>query len=133
MQDAFHIEQFVPLALHQSGDRYSRPPSNNPRNLLFGDLIPQQGGILLRLACHSFLRFELFLELRQLSIFQFGGSVQVVFALRLLDVRIDLFQLLPQLLYLADRVFFIFPAGFHPLELLPHLGKLLLDLFQMLP
>ena len=53
-------------------------------------------------------------------------------ALGFLDVRSDLFDLLSYVLNIGDRVLLVLPFCLHFLELLAHVGQLLLYLGKML-
>ena len=53
---------------------------------------------------------QLPLGLRQLAVFQPGGLFQVVVLLGALDLSVQLFNLLPQLLDAADGVFLGLPS-----------------------
>ena len=71
------------------------------------------------------------MQLGQFAVFQLGGLVQVVAVLRHLYLGIDLLDLLPQVLHLADGLFLVLPAGLHAVKLLPQLGQLFLYLRQV--
>ena len=122
-------QQLLPLAFHQLAHRNARPPGHNPGDLLLGDLIPQQRGLV---GAFLFGLGQFFLQLGQLAIFQFGRPGQIIFALGLLDLGIHLLDFLAQLLHLANFVLFVFPAGLHLVELLAHVAQFLMDDVQPL-
>ena len=63
---------------------------------------------------------------------QLGGFLQVVLPLGLFQLGVGRLQLLPQLLDLADGPLLVVPLGLLGVEVVPHVGQLLLDLRQML-
>ncbi|MPN02083.1 hypothetical protein SDC9_149296 [bioreactor metagenome] len=71
-------------------------------------------------------------QLRQLAIFQLGGFVEIVCALRFGNLRIGVFQLLTQLLHFSDGGFFVFPLRLHLVEVCAQFCNLPLNLLQML-
>ena len=71
------------------------------------------------------------MQLGQFAVFQLGGLIEVVAVLRHLYLGIDLLDLLPQVLHLADGLLLVLPAGLHAVKLLPQLGQLFLYLRQV--
>ena len=93
------------------------------RQLLIGHAVTQEA-VLLLLVGQLFLRFQLFLQLGQLAVFQLGGLVQVVLTLGFLNGGIGLLDLLAQGLHFADGVLLVLPLCFHAAELILQLGQL---------
>ena len=83
MQHVVQVEQLLPLALHQAGNGDAGPAFDDPGDLLIGDLIPEQGGVLLAFLGKGFFLRQLLLQGRQTAVFQLGGLVEVVFPLSL--------------------------------------------------
>ena len=131
VEDVLQVQQLLPLALHQTGHGDAGPPLDDAGDLLLGDLIPQQRAGL-ALVGDLLLRLQRFLQLWNPAVLQLGGLLQVVLPLGLLQVGVSLFQILTQLLHLADGILLVVPLGLLGVELLPHLGQFLLDLGQML-
>ena len=73
-----------------------------------------------------------FSELGDLAVLELGGPVQVVLPLGLLQGGVGRLQVGAQLLHLADGVLLVLPLGLLGVELVPHVGELLLDLSQVL-
>ena len=132
MKHVLHMEQLLPLALHQFGNRNASPAADDSCDFLFRYFITQQRVLLfLLLFCNGFLFCQFLLQCRQSAVFQFRSTVQIVITFCTLDLCIDLFQFFPQLLYLGDCIFLVLPLGFHLVELIPHLREFLLYLLQM--
>ena len=131
VQDVLHVQQLLPLALHDSGDRDAGPLADHLGNLLLGDLVAQQVGLLCLLG-QLLLLFQFGFELRQLAVFELRCLVQVIFALGALDLAADLLDLLAQLLHLGDGGLLVVPLGLHRVKLLAQLGKLFGNRFQPL-
>ena len=123
------MQQLLALTLHELADRDARPAAHDAGDFLFGHAVTQQGALAF-LGSALFL-LQLLFELRQLAVFDFGGAVEVVFALCLVQFRVELFNLFTQLLNLADGVLFVFPLGLHLVELGAHIGQLFLDVLKM--
>ena len=133
MQFVFQMQQLFPLALHQPGDGNAGPAADNPGDFLLGDLVPQEAVFPAAFLGDGLLLFQLLFQLRQLTVFQLRGPVQVVAAFRLLDLSVDTLDFLPQAGDLADGLFFRLPAGFHGVEGVPLLRQFLLHFSQMYP
>ena len=131
VQDILQVEELLALAFHELGDGDAGPAADNPGDLFFGNLVPQEAVLTLALLGDSLFLLQILLQLRQFAILQFRGAVQIVGALRLLDLGIDTLNLLAEGADLADGFLFRFPAGLHGVELVPLLGKFLLDLVQL--
>ena len=129
VQHVGQVQQLFPLAFHQFFHRDAGPARHDAGDLLVGDAVPQQAGLLL-FSGQFFFGGQLLLQLGQAAVFQLGGLVQVVLPLGLLDGGIGLLDLLPQGLHLADGVLLVFPLGLHLAELVLQLGQLFFDVLQ---
>ena len=125
------MQELLPLALHELGHWDARPALDDPGDLLLGDLVPQERPRL-AVGGHPFLLLQSLAQGGDFAVLQLGGLVQVILPLGFLQLGVGLFQLGPQLLDLADGVLLVVPLGLLGLELLPHVGELLLDLGQVL-
>ena len=56
-----------------------------------------------------FLFFKLFLQLRQFTILQLRGFIQIILSLRFADLLIHMFDLFTNFLYPLNRMLFILP------------------------
>ena len=61
------------------------------------------------LLCDLLLLFQLLFRFRQLSVLQFRRLPKVIALLRLLDLLVQTFDLLTELLYFSDDVLLILP------------------------
>jgi hypothetical protein len=131
VEDVLQVQELLPLTFHQARNRNSRPFAHNFCNFFFGDTVVKQriGG--LRLFGDFFFGFQLLFEFGQSAVFQFGGFVQVVDALRLFNFGVHLLELRAQLAHFADGVLFVFPFCFPLFQLGSLVGELFLDFFQM--
>ena len=126
------MEQLFPLAFHQLCHRNARPTGHDAGDLALGDLVSQQGAVLLGLFCDALLLLQLTLQLGQAAVFQLGGFIQIVLGLGLFQLGRNLLDVLPQLAHLFNGRLFVLPPGLHGLEVLPQVGQFLLNIFQML-
>ena len=131
MESVAQCEYLLALALYQLRYRNAGPAGNDTRDLVLGYFVAEQG-IALSLLCKLFFLGKLGLELRQGAVLQLRRLVQVVFALCLFDLAVGGFYLLAEILHLADGVLLVLPLCLHRVELLALLGKLLLDIREML-
>ena len=108
------------------------PALDDPGDLLLGDLVPEQGAGLALVG-------DLLLGLQ--GLFQSSGILPYWSSAALFrsysrwafsSSALALLQVGPQLLHLADGLFFVVPLGLLGLELVPHVRQLLLDFRQML-
>ena len=129
VQHIVQMQQLLALALHQLFHRDAGPACHNAGDLLVGHAVAQQAVFLLG-GSHLFLFGQLFLQLRQLAVFQLGGLVQVVLALSLLDGGIGLLDLFTQGLHLANGVLFVLPLCLHAAELILQFGQFLFQILQ---
>ena len=126
------MQELFTFAFHQLCNRNTGPSADDTGNLFFCDFIPEQRVLVFLLFfCNGLLFFQLLFQLRQTTVFQFSSFVQIIVTFCTFDLCIDLFQLFPQFLYFGNRIFFIFPFGFHFVELVTHLRQFLLYIFQM--
>ena len=126
------MQEFLPFALHQFRYRNAGPSADNAGDFFFSHLVPQQRVLVLFLLfCNGFFVFQLFFQLRQTTIFQFGSLVQIVVPFSTLDLSVDLLQFFPQFLHFRNGIFFVFPFCLHGIELVTHLGEFLLYFLQM--
>ena len=125
------MQQLLPLPFHQAGDGDAGPPLDDPGDLLLGDLVPEQGAGL-AVVGNALLLLQGLFQGGDAAVLELGGLVQVVLPLGPLQVGVGLLQVGPELLDLADGALFVVPLGLLGLELLPHVGELLLDLRQVL-
>ncbi|MPM42581.1 hypothetical protein SDC9_89247 [bioreactor metagenome] len=132
MQNLRQAQQLIALAFHEAGDGNSRPARDDTGNLLLRHAVVQIGCFVHAGLRELFLALEFGGELRQFAVFQLGGLVEVVGALRLGDLRIGTLNLLAQALHLADGGFLVFPLGLHFVEARAQFREFALNLFQML-
>ena len=132
VQHLVQVQQLFALALHELCDRDARPAGDDAGDFLLRHLVAQQRAALLLALGDLFLLRQLALQLRKAAVLELRGAVEVVFALRLFNLRVDLLDLLAQLLHLADGLLLVLPLGLHLVEARAHVRKLLLDLGQML-
>ena len=124
------MQELFALALHELGDRDAGPPGDDLGDLLLGDAVAQQGALALLRGALLFL--QLLPELGQAAVLDLRGAVQVVLALGLFHLGVELLDLLAELLHLADGALLVLPLGLHLAELRAHVGQLLLDVRQVL-
>ena len=127
VKNVFQIQQLLPLTLYQTGYGDACPALDDLGNFLVGDLVAQKC-IVAAVLNPTLLLLQLFLGLGQLAVFQFGGLFQIVALLGGLNLTVQLFNALPQLLYLANGILFVVPLGLLGLEAFPLLCQFLLDL-----
>ena len=85
----------------------------NLTHFFFGDLLSQEPSGTLP-GCHVlFIHVQAMLELRQAAMSELGRAVEVVVALGVLDLMTDIFDLLPELPHLVDRLLLGLPLGSH--------------------
>ncbi len=132
VQNVVQMQELFALALHQLGDRDAGPSGNDPGDLFIRHGVTKQGIGFVRLVFMRFRFFQFFFQGRQLPVFEFGCLVQVIIALRTLDLQADGLDLFTQFLHLPDGILFVLPAGLHFIELFPHFRKLFLYFGQML-
>ncbi len=133
VQQLFKAKELVHLAFHQAGHRNSRPAADHQRDVLFVDLFLEQSALPLFLGEVRFLGGELPFQPGQFAVAQLGDAVEIVRPLRLLDLLLGLFDLLPDLAEAADGVFLGLPLGLERVELSSLLGQLLLQRLQPSP
>ena len=129
VQLVLQVQELIPLPLHQLGHGDAGPALDDLGDLLLRHLVPQE----VALPCgtgQGLLMLQLLFQLRQLAVLQPRRRLQVVALLGLFDLGADALDALTKLLDLADAVFLVLPLGFHGVELLPLLGKLLPQLLQ---
>ena len=129
MQLLVQMQELFALALDELCDRDAGPALDDLCDLLLRDLVAQEVALLGVLRQRLFLR-QLLPELGQLAVLQTGGRLEVIALLCLLDLRTELFDLLTQLLDLADGILLVFPLGLHGVELIALLCQLLAQLRQ---
>ena len=122
------MEQFFPFAFHQLSNRDAGPLANDFSNLFFIDFIAKQIG-LAGFFGNFFFFLQLFFQLRQLTVFQLSGFVQIVLTLCFLDLAVHIFDLFTEFLNLTDGILFILPLSFHGVELLAHFSQFASYLF----
>ena len=123
------MQQLLALTLHQLLHRDAGPAGHDAGDLLVGHTVTQEA-VLLLLVGQLFLRFQLFLQLGQLAVFQLSSLVQVILTLGFLNGGIGLLDLLTQGLYLANGVLLVFPLCLHAAELILQLGQFLFQFMQ---
>ena len=108
MQHFFHFQQLIALAFHHFGDRNTGHARND-----FGYFVGAHFGaeqfIGLRRFGVAFNRVQLFGELRQFAVFQFGCAGKITLALGLLDFHLDIVDLFFDVGGTGRRSFFRFP------------------------
>ena len=117
------LEQLLALALLELGHGNAGPAADNTGDLVVGHLVAQQAFLPALALGDLLLLGQLFLQAGQLAVFQFRSLAQIIGMLGLLNVRVDLLNLLAQLLHLLDGGLFVLPARLHGVE--RHLSGLL--------
>ena len=130
VEDVLQVEELFPLPFHELGYGDAGPALDDPGDLLLGDLVPEQGAGL-AVGGNLLLGLQGLFQSGDLAVLELGGLVQVVLPLGLFQLGVGAFQVGPQLLDLADGLFFVVPLGFLGLEFLPHVRQFLLDFRQM--
>ena len=123
-------EDLLPLALLEAVHRDARPPGHDGGDLVGGDDLTEQAppGLL---GLEPFLgRLEPSFEFGQLAVAQARGPVQVVLPLGPFALQANLLDLLPQRLYLAERLALRLPLGPHGVGLGLEVGQLLAQLLE---
>src|SRR3954447_16957485 len=132
VQDLVEAQELLALALHQPRDRDAGPARHDLADLVVGDLLAQQRVVAALLLEARLLGVQLALEVRQPPVAQLGGAVEVVGALRLLDLAADLLDLLAQRLQALDRLALGLPLGGHRVGLCAQVGELLAQCLEAL-
>ena len=130
MQSFGKAEEFLAFPFHELGHGDSSPASDDTGDFLFRHAVPKESGIFGG-SRRFFALFQFFFQLRNLAVLQFGGGFEVVFSLRLFELRICLFELLPNFLNLADRIFLVVPFALHFRVLSAQGGELLLRIGEV--
>ena len=130
VQLLLEVQELLHLAFHQAADGNAGPARHDVADVFLVDLFLHQAraarlGLQLR-----FCGGELLLELDQLAVLQLGGAVEIVLALRLLDLQLRRLDLLTQRAQRADRFLLALPACAQGVGLLFELRQLLLELLQ---
>ena len=129
-ETVFHVEQLLHLAFQHPAHRDAGPLGNDLRHVLLVHLFLQDLGLRLELGQLRRFRVELFLELEQLAVAQFGGPAQIALALRLFRVDLRLLDLFLDGPDLLDALLFRLPLRPQAAPLFRQIGDLLLDLRQ---
>ena len=130
VQFILELKEFLHLALHQLGHRDAGPLGDHLGDVVLGDLLAQQclvaaAGIELLL-----LGGQLLVQGGQGAVLEFGGLVEVVAALGLLDLQLHLLDLLLDGAELIDRALLLLPLGVEGALLFAQIGQLLLQPLQ---
>eukprot|EP01136_Pigoraptor_vietnamica_P037821 Opistho-1_new@106316 len=122
-----HVEQLLPLALHQLGDRDAGGARHHLGDLFGADQRAQQRRLAVdpALGLLGLRVLELLLQLRQLAVLQLGDLVEVALALELLDLRADAVDVFLQVRRALGR-------GLLGLPHLVQIGRLALELRDVL-
>ena len=131
MQHVGQMQQLLPLALHQLFHRDAGPAGHDAGDLLVGDAVPQQAGLLFLIG-QLLLGFQLFLQAGQLAVLQFTCLGVVAGAGGLFDLGLGGFHLGTQGLHLVDGVLLVLPLGFLAVEAVPQFGHLFFQSRQTL-
>ena len=119
MQDLVEAQQLLPFALLQPGDRDPGPGRDDLGDLVLGDHLAQQPAFTLLDRELLLLSGQPALQLGELSVAQFGGTVEVIGPLGLLNLPAGLLQLGAQLLNPPDRLALGVPLRAHRVGLGP--------------
>ena len=127
VKNGFQIQELLPLPLYQAADGNAGPALHDFGDFFVGDLVAQQGSgaVLLNPAL---LLLQLLLSLGKLAVFQFGGFLQIIALLGGFYLPVQILDVFPKLLNLADGSLFVVPLGLLCLEAFPLLCQLLLNL-----
>ena len=129
VEDAFQVQQLLPLPLDQTADGNARPALHDLGDFLVGDLLVQQSTLAFGLV-PALLFLQLLLQLGQASVFQLCGLAQVVALLGRFDLAVQVLNVLTDLLDLFQGILFVFPLGLLGVEAFLLLGQLLAKLGQ---
>ena len=123
-------KQFFPFGLQQPRDRYPRPAGHDIRHVVRPDFLLEQ-----RRLCSirpGFQFPELFFQLEQRGILQFGRTVQIIIALRLFYIVTSLLNLFLHLTHGVNGTLFLLPLGAQSFLLRPQICQFILQLLQTL-
>ena len=126
VQLILEFQQLGSLALGQPCHRDAGPSGNDPCDLVLGDRFVHQASVSFAYAL--FLVFQFFLKLRQFSVLQLCRLFQIVSLLGHLDLFVDIFDLLTDLLQPLDRMLLVIPLSFLAVEGVPHFRQFLLKI-----
>ena len=129
MQNFRQTQQFFPFGFDQPAYRNPGPPGYNFGDFFFTDLFLQET-VFFAFVRLFFFSFQLFLQLRQGSIFKLRQLFQIVVTFRFLDLQLDLFNLLLGPFGLGDGFLFVFPLRPHGRALFFQLGKFFVQMFH---
>ena len=111
VQLLLQAEQLFQFRLHQAGHRYARPLADHLGNVVLAHVLAQQGLIAVARVPLPLPVVQLPLQLRQGSILQFGGPVEVVAAFGLIQLQLHLLDLFLEGLQVIDGAFLLLPLG----------------------
>ena len=129
MKLVLEVEQLLLLAFEQFRDRNAGPARDNAGDIVFVDLFLRQAPAL-RMRESPFLFAQLFLQLGERAVFQFGDSVEIVLTLGLFDLHLRLLDLLAQGPQLHRRALLRIPLHAQPRLIFAQFGELLFKLLQ---
>ena len=130
MQRIIEMQQLFAVALHELGDRDSRPARHDSCDFILCDGVTQQLGCTAAV-CRIFSSFDFLLQFREFAVLQLCSLVEVILPFGVVDLSFELFHLRTQLLDAADAALFVFPLCFHLREFVTLLCELLPEFLQM--
>ena len=132
VQDAVQAQELLALALHQPRHGDAGPAGDDAGDLLLRHAVAQVVRAVQLLLGAGLLLLELLLQLRQAAVLELRRAVEVVGALRALNLGVGALDLLAQVLHAADLLLLVLPLGLHLAEFGAQVGQLLLDLREVL-
>ena len=132
VQLVFEVQQLLHLAFQQSGDGNAGPAAHHFGDVLLVHFLLDEAAFgAVGRGARGFL-LQLAFEGHQLAVFQFGGAVEVVLALGVLDLDLDLLHLLAQLWSRSTDFFSSCQRAVRASEAAFCVGQLLFELGQPL-
>ena len=124
------MEQLLHFPFQKLGHGDVRPAGDHLGDVLLVHLFLDEPGGAVLLGQAFFLALQFAFQAVQLAVFQLRRPVQVIGAFRLLDFRLGLLDLRPQLAQVLDILLLRLPAGLQGVAFRFQLGQLLLQLGQ---
>src|SRR5699024_9953399 len=128
MKLLFQVKDLGTLPFRKFRHRDSRPPGNDPGNLIFCNALMNHRQILV--LSFFLLCFQLFLQLGQFPVLKPCSLIQIILSLSFLDLIVHILNLFSQLLEMFYCNLFIIPLGFLSVEFIFQLCHLFLKLYQ---
>src|SRR5882672_587017 len=132
VQFIFERQQALQFGFEQLCHGHARPAADDFGDVLFADLFFDQPRLALFFREQLFFGLQPPFKLGQFAVAQFGGAVEIVLALGLLDLDAGPFNLLAQRPQPLHALFLRLPLRSQRVGLRPQLGKLIFEFLQAL-